>query len=743
MSEIGKRPDSKQSIVPTQSSRQGVRRVPMRMVGPRPPHDDGLKPQLVLFALRRWWKVAFPTGLVLAVVAAVVVFQLFEKQYKATAWIQIQSQTPYLAFAPERADIKDHFVGTQLELLRSPMVMEPAVTRLNGHNVPELESEPDPVERLTKDIKIESRGKSSDLYTVSFTSTSPQAATDVANAVADSYFDLRGTFTKERNTELVSLLEEERQTRQQELTELEETFATLSGQTIDSETGMFSAPWDNRVTDPLAGYRDQVASAEAEKAVLDAQVTVLENALSSPALEVASELVDLQVENDPGVLDLKQQILAAERALHDVQSKASADSGGGYAKMYEDKMQLLQTQLESYRLDVRKRVAAAMEIEERLKRRHELDTARAQAASAQIRYKTLDDRYRKALRSMQSGNQSLAELRFRQDELVRKQDVLGRISSRVVALRTEQQAPKRVNIWRRATVPAEPQEIFPLKQLVMAVPGAFLFPFFLAVLWERILRRVYDSDRLERDLDLAVVAEIARLPRRTLGKTIEADGRLDEALQIFEESVDTLGTSLTLSEELKNARVLAVTSAVNNEGKTSIAAQLAVSISRTTHSRTLLIDGDMRSPDIHKKFDLALEPGFADVLAGNCNPADAIVTTWSEDLDILPAGRLRMNPHRLVGNGCLKSFLGGLGDEYRYIVIDTPPILAAGESMVLSKAADATLLCAMWDVSRAEQLHRACKCLFAAGIQPAGTVLSGVPTRQYLRRYGHYEYVQR
>ena len=75
---------------------------------------------------------------------------------------------------------------------------------------------------------------------------------------------------------------------------------------------------------------------------------------------------------------------------------------------------------------------------------------------------------------------------------------------------------------------------------------------------------------------------------------------------------------------------------------------------------------------------------------------------------------------------------------YRYIVIDTPPILPASESLVLARAADVCLVCAMRDVSRIDRLRRSSERLVAAGAHPVGVVLNGVPTHEYAYHYGSY-----
>jgi len=186
-------------------------------------------------------------------------------------------------------------------------------------------------------------------------------------------------------------------------------------------------------------------------------------------------------------------------------------------------------------------------------------------------------------------------------------------------------------------------------------------------------------------------------------------------------------------------RVFALTSAANNEGKTTVAVQLAVSCARASGETVLIIDGDMRAPDVHRVLETSAGPGLSEVLSGDCTVEDAIITDWSKRVHILPAGKLRTNPHTLVGNGALPSLLDKVRPSYRYVIIDTPPVLAASESLVFAKAADGSLICTMRDVSRMDQVNLAFERLAAAQGNPVGIVLNGVPSREYSYRYGRYQ----
>ena len=142
-------------------------------------------------------------------------------------------------------------------------------------------------------------------------------------------------------------------------------------------------------------------------------------------------------------------------------------------------------------------------------------------------------------------------------------------------------------------------------------------------------------------------------------------------------------------------------SAAASEGKTSIAVQLDASIARATDEPTLLIDADLRSPDLHTILEVSASPGLAEVLAGEC-PIEEAIIPCNSCLSLLPSGILKSSPRRLLVEGRLPRLLDSLRGEFKNIVIDAPPILPASESLLIAKAADTCLLCAMRDTSSVE-----------------------------------------
>ena len=130
------------------------------------------------------------------------------------------------------------------------------------------------------------------------------------------------------------------------------------------------------------------------------------------------------------------------------------------------------------------------------------------------------------------------------------------------------------------------------------------------------------------------------------------------------------------------------------------------------------------------------------MLRGDVAPEDCVVHTDLENFDVLCAGELKESPHALFSEESLERFLDWASSKYEYIFLDTPPILAAAESLVVAKLADASLVCAMLNISRSDQIQEACERLSMVGSPSVGAVLNGVPFRSYTTRYGEYVYYE-
>ncbi|MBN2294092.1 MAG: polysaccharide biosynthesis tyrosine autokinase [Pirellulales bacterium] len=733
MSQITRRQIGEGQLAPQSSKKGSVAVSNERFVGAK--HDAGISPRTILNALRFWWKWTVPVSLLLAGIAGATVFYLFEPKYEADALIQIREATPYLAFAPSREDGQSGrgFVSTQVELLRDRLVLGSVVSKSDIRKPPELIDSQDPIVELAELISVRAVGKS-ELYKIVLTSSDPEAAAETVNAIVESYFDLRGKKDAENVRRTIEILEEESKRRLNKIHDLRETLRK-SAEAAGLSAGIISAAEVGGVVrHPLADLRERLNVAEVNKEILTASKEAAEEMVNKP-IEVPESMIEQRLNVNMEVKRIESRIGDLREEQNEMGIKLTHPSQYSKYQQLEKDIARMEKIRDEYRSKLKDQIKTEIEQELR-KERHDvvvkLDNDLQSCAKMVELY---SQKYESQYQTLQDESAENIKLKFGWAELERSEEVVKRISDRTIALQTEIRAPTRVSKLREAQVPLAPVEVLPFKNMAVAMGGAFILPFALAVFWERLARRISGPEHLKKDSRLDIVGEISRLPVRRVGSS---DKRVDVAMQLFEESVDALRTNLALCPDAGDLHVLAVTSAANNEGKTSVATQLARSLGRANRKPVLLVDGDLRSPDLHHIFQIPLEPGLAQVLSGECSLEDAVAKQADKYVNVLPAGVTNENIHSLFAAGKIRQFFSEAAKSYDFVIVDTPPVLAAAESLVIGAAADGMLVCAMRDVSRGDQMERVCERLSKAGVRSLGTVLNGIPCRQYSYYHGRY-----
>jgi polysaccharide biosynthesis transport protein len=137
-------------------------------------------------------------------------------------------------------------------------------------------------------------------------------------------------------------------------------------------------------------------------------------------------------------------------------------------------------------------------------------------------------------------------------------------------------------------------------------------------------------------------------------------------------------------------KTLLITSSVPREGKSTVALYLAATMA-VGGARVLLVDGDMRKAKLHRHFGLASSPGLAEILNGEIPPADAINGTSIHNLSFLAAGCASAEPGELVLRSHLNEFLSEVHGHFDYVILDSPPVLAADDAATLAPSVDGVL----------------------------------------------------
>jgi exopolysaccharide/PEP-CTERM locus tyrosine autokinase len=161
------------------------------------------------------------------------------------------------------------------------------------------------------------------------------------------------------------------------------------------------------------------------------------------------------------------------------------------------------------------------------------------------------------------------------------------------------------------------------------------------------------------------------------------------------EQFRTLKTNLLFSGDRGIPRTIMVTSAVPDEGKSFVAANLAVTFAQSLDEHVLLMDCDLRLPTVHRVFGINdTDPGLSDVLAGRIETPAALHKTGVEKLTVLPGGTIPPNPTELLSSRRMKNLLMEVEARYndRYVIIDSPPPLLTAETMAIARQVDGILI---------------------------------------------------
>jgi capsular exopolysaccharide synthesis family protein len=167
-----------------------------------------------------------------------------------------------------------------------------------------------------------------------------------------------------------------------------------------------------------------------------------------------------------------------------------------------------------------------------------------------------------------------------------------------------------------------------------------------------------------------------------------------------------------------------VTSAAEGEGKTTLASHLAGSLARAGR-KTLLIDADLRQPAVHQLFETPLQPGFSEVLLGEVEVADSIQATTIDGLSIIAAGQWDREVIQSLARGGMEGVFDKLREEFDFIIVDSHPVLAATDALLIGQHVDAVLLSVLKQVSQMPRVYTACHRLTALNIRVLGAVVNG------------------
>jgi capsular exopolysaccharide synthesis family protein len=719
--------------------------LPSRRLGyalplPGPPETTGSYDVFGVLA-RRWRVIAGTAALLVA--ATGLYCLLATRWYTATALVMIEARGPQLLNGQRVGEEQDAFTSakydyyqTQFELLRSPTLATRVITNLGLGEDPRFlppDAPPGSVEQwklLTQYLRqldvLPLRGTR--LVNVMFTSRDPALAAAVANQHA-RLFVRRGLERADKAiTRIQSFLESKLAKLRGRMEAAELRLTRYQSQHHLLPVELIQGTTHERFTD----LNRRLTAAEADHITLEAQhQLILSGDLDSLPAVQSSSLVQ-RLRGDLNRLEVDYALMARRYR-------------GPYPPLRQLEGQLV----------------AARELLQKETQKVADGVEAAYGAAARA--------VRELRKSIAAERRGLLAQRDTEGELISltgdaqttralHDNLLARIKELDVAGGAD---ASNVSIVEAATMPGLPSSPAILFDLLLALLTGLVIGSGLAFLRDSVETTVRDADDLQRatgiDIlavvpdfndvrppaaprmrwyaDRARVAASERLLLRGNAPRPRRPLRLPDGFGPHVEAYRTLRTSLILHPPNAGSHVLVVSSAAAREGKTTTAINVAMILARCG-ARVLLIDGDLRLPRCHDSLGHPVTPGLAEFLFGTA-PLPPIQETKHERLSFLPAGTAVADPVELLTSWRVGLLLDQARKGFDYVVIDSPPVLAVSDSLLLASVADGVLLVTERHRTPTARVQLALARLRRAGAVVIGAVLNrGAVEAEYYR----YEY---
>jgi len=687
----------------------------------------GIDYRRVWHAFRRRWLPAVVLGTTLAVLAAVGAWFFLPQGYEAVAWLRVRDKSGMLSGGGRDAAEYEAYRKTQVQLIKSPFVLTSALRRPSISDLSLLRDEIDPVSWLARNVQI-TAPMESEVVQVRLRGANATDVTKIANAVTTAY--LEDIVNKERAERLGrrSALEKKYKENMVEMRSRRETFNALA-RTLGARDSSEVATQRSLLLDHLGSLRSQITLSQRDLVAIDSELAVLDAKARGEISEeesVPEEIVAAMLARDPQMIEMKTRLSGLEETIaYQSQRSARGDNEPAVKRMWIQREDAIR-RIQSRSLELRPQIVSQLSLEgvgrrpgQTLESPLVLKMRRTMLANS-LQEASKD--FEKIAREATELGQANADLEARKGEIEQLQRVTDQIGMQLESTAIDLTMPNRVTLIEEASVPEGNNRLFRTMLTFMAGCVGLVLGGGTLVFFEYIRDRLSTGEEVSQRIGVRM---IGTLPWSRLSK------QANEGLMA--ECVDSIRT-LLIQAGREAPRVILVTSAVEHEGKTTLASQLAASLARS-NKRTLLLDGDLRHPNVHIALEIDLGTGLPELLRGEISSDEAIQPTGIEGLFAVTGGACDYAAVTALSRPEAANIIKHFRDSFDHVVIDAGPVLAFSDSLLLGQQSDVAIVATMRDSSRVPLVISAVEKLRSVGIRVLGAVVNGVsdstPRRMY------------
>jgi capsular exopolysaccharide synthesis family protein len=696
--------------------------------------DTTLSEALITLRKRRWVVIACVLlGLVYGIYTAETQPRIFE----AFGRIQVRSgsSNEYRVSAVQNQMSEgSNKMLTEVAILQSDTLMLTVAREMDLANNPDFLGRPAPSPRalidnpqvrqstvhlLQSNLHI-SQVPKTDIIRISYNSLSSKLASDIVNKVISAYvqrsFETRFASTRRVSNWLSSQLDDLKQqvqTSQEQVMELQKRLGILG---FD--------PNHSQINASIEQLSKATNDARIARIIAESRYRML-SGMDPDAIEGSIDTVPGTV---PAGLNALRSQLASAKANY-AQMESTLGPNHPQAKAQKAQIDELNREInaEQNRLLLQaKQVFLAA-------RTNEDQTAAALEAQKADAYKLRDDLVEYTLRQREfESNRSLYENLLQR---LRTADVQAGLES------------LEIDVVDQALLPAapvlKPQSTIILTSLIFGVLAGIVLAFLMESL-DTGLRSIAEIETITELPSLAIVPRARRgsSDQPGMSTAMRNIGSLLQPKSQFAEAFRSLRTALLLSTAGHPPKYILLTSATPSEGKTTAASNLACILAQGD-ARVLLIDADLRRPNIHHRFGLNGRVGLTTLLTGATTLEQSVQNIPEvPNLDVLVSGPVPPFPTEMLSSEAMTKLLDHCGQVYTHVILDSPPILSVTDGVILARGADAVILVVRHGKSSKHIVRRARDLLLRSGAPITGIVLNAVDlsSPEYYGYYGYSEY---
>jgi succinoglycan biosynthesis transport protein ExoP len=677
--------------------------------------DSGGMASLLNPIIRRWHILAL-TVLILCALGIPTIWLVVKPYYLVVGAIRVAPiLTNILTGEADKGETGNFasFINTQAELATSTGVLQRAADDLANKNLEFFANKPIDVElrnAISDGIIKTETSRNSELIKIVMKSNTPSEAKQIVNSFMRAYLAIEGFSSTQGQDQQLMVLENEKKAHAEKMQSQRDTIYKLAQEygttTLDNR--------QNMMLQRVGSILSELTKIDARRAQLESQIQTLQKSdNNSIQYDSLAQMGQQYLNKDPLIENLTAQIVNAEQSL--LFDKQRLTASNPELKNKQELIDKMKEQLEAQKKTASKKLLYI--------------------CSAELEQTTI---YQNRLKEMLSkedsntielGRKQLA-IQDLQDQLGLTKEMYDTISRRIKELEMDRKRPARISIAYEADIATiEDKRI---KFTLAMFFGAIACGAMLSFLSYQIEPTVHTTNDVAKKIGI-----------RIIGTTTSQDSIEAELLpRQIAEDYQTIRANISMFDNGQLPKIIAITSPCMQEGKTTFSVNMATSLAKSG-KKVLLIDGDLRKPDIGHLLNVPQENRkLLDAVFGRSIDS-APYNIKDTNLYILSPDAVNFDAYELLSLPSIKQNINNIAQKFDHVIIDTPPILAFPDALIWGKMANGVILNSFSGKTSSKDLNDAKQKLTELKIRILGVVLSNVSTTQSYYRYGYNYYSQK